>query len=605
MISMSHARKGSLLLSAALLATAAGCTPNKQPVESVNSQGWTAKQQSDWYEGTQGSRLMPWAWMQALEQPGSDQPFLADSHMAGFRFLPRTTSTKLRLPVGFALDNQDASGFALTGFTWYQGQKPKEPWIGLNCSACHTAELNYGGKAYRIDGGPSLVDFQSFIEAIDGALTATHNDSAKWERFAAKVLAGKDTPANRATLKAALKQLVDWEAEVERMNATSLRYGYARLDAFGHIFNKVALIAGAEFQTPNPADAPVSYPFIWDIFRQNYLQYNGIAATSRLDLGKGKFLDYGALGRNAGEVIGVFGDVKVVEGSTLKGFPNLIQVESLNSLEETLRRLKPLPWPAEIGAIDPAKSAAGKTLYDQKCAACHKIEPTNTDAIYEVGFQLQQKGNPNNTDPSMACNAITYQAATGNLQGRPVGYIPSSKDPEKFGEQAFLSDMLTATVKGALIAKVEAIAATTVRIFLDIQRPPKVVEPDILEGIAKPEESPWPQRLEECFADKSGLFRYKSRPLDGVWATAPFLHNGSVPTLYDLLLPGNQRPKSFRVGTREFDPVRVGYRTDEAPNNGFVFDTSKRGNLNTGHEYGVAKLSDQQRWALVEYMKTL
>lgn len=611
MISNRHARRGSLLFSAALVALAAGCNPaHKKPVESVNSQGWTATQQTDWYEGTQGSRLMPWAWMKALEQAGSTEPFLADAHLAGFRFLPRTTSTKLRLPIGFALDKQAGAGFALTGFTWYDGQnnsdaKQAEPWIGMNCSACHTAELNHGGKAYRVDGGPSLVDFQSFIEAVDGALTATHKDPAKWERFAAKVLAGKDTPANRAKLKSALKQLIDWEGEVERMNATSLRYGFARLDAFGHIFNKVALLAGAEFQTPNPADAPVTYPFIWDIYRQNYLQYNGIAQTSRLNLGDGKFLDYGALGRNAGEVIGVFGDVKVEKGSTLKGFPNLIEVESLNSLEETLRRLKPLPWPAEIGAIDQAKRASGETLYAQKCAACHKIEPTNSEAIYEVGFQPQQKGNPNNTDPMMACNAITYQAATGNLQGRPVGYIPSTKDPEKFGEQAFLSDMLTATVKGALIAKIEAIAATTVRIFLDIQRPPKVVEETGLEGFAQPEEAPWPQRLEECFGDRGGLFRYKSRPLDGVWATAPFLHNGSVPTLYDLLLPAEQRPKSFRVGTREFDPVRVGYRTDEAPGNGFLFDTSKRGNGNMGHEYGVAKLSDEQRWALVEYMKTL
>ena len=209
MISIRQARRASLLLSAGLLAAAASCTPEKGAVESANSQGWTAKQQSDWYEGTQGSRLMPWAWMQALEQAGNAQPFLADDHMASFRFLPRTTSTRLRLPVGFAIDDQDATGFALTGFTWYEGQKPKEPWIGMNCSACHTAELNYQGKAYRVDGGPSLVDFQSFVEAVDAALKAAHDDPAKWERFAAKVLAGKDTPANRAKLKAALKQLVD------------------------------------------------------------------------------------------------------------------------------------------------------------------------------------------------------------------------------------------------------------------------------------------------------------------------------------------------------------------------------------------------------------
>jgi mono/diheme cytochrome c family protein len=605
MISIRQARKASLLFSVGLLATAASCTPNKPEVQSANSQGWTAKQQSDWYEGTQGSRLMPWAWMQALEQAGNDQPFLADDHMAGFRFLPRTTSTKLRLPVGFAIDRQAPDGFALTGFTWYDGQnvtdgKKAEPWIGMNCSACHTAELNYGGKAYRVDGGPSLVDFQSFVEAVDAALTAAHNDNAKWERFAAKVLAGKDTPANRTKLRAALKQLVDWEAEVERMNSTSIRYGYARLDAFGHIYNKVSLIVGAENPTPNPADAPVSYPFIWDIYRQDFLQYNGIAATSRLNLGNGKFLDYGALGRNAGEVIGVFGDVKVEKGSMLKGFPNLIEVESLNSLEDTLRRLKPLPWPAEIGAIDEAKRAAGETLYANQCAGCHKIEPTGTDAIYKVGFQKQIPGGVNNTDPSMACNAITYQSSTGNLEGRPVGYLPNPKDPEKFGEPGHLADMLTATVKGALIAKIEQIAETTLRIFLDIQRPPKVVDP-FLESPA----DDWPTRLATCFKDESGLFRYKSRPLDGVWATAPFLHNGSVPTLYDLLLPPAQRPKSFRVGTREFDPVRVGYRTDEAPGNGFVFDTSKRGNWNIGHDYGAARLTDEQRWALVEYMKTL
>ena len=605
MISHAHARKGALLFSAALLGLAAGCTPEKKPIETVNSQGWTAKQQSDWYEGTQGSRLMPWTWMQALEQAKSAQPFLADDHMASFRFLPRTTSTNLRLPIGFALDRQASAGFALTGFTWYEGQnvtdgKKAEPWIGMNCSACHTAELNHNGKAYRVDGGPSLVDFQSFVESVDAALTATHDDAAKWERFAAKVLQGKDTPANRTKLKAALKQLVDWEKEVERMNSAPIRYGYARLDAFGHIYNKVSLIVGAENPTPNPADAPVSYPFIWDIYRQDFLQYNGIAATSRLNLGDGKFLDYGALGRNAGEVIGVFGDVKVERGGTLKGFPNLIQVESLNSLEDTLRKLKPLPWPAQIGAIDEAKRAQGEALYARQCAECHKIEPTDTDAIYKVGFQKQIRNGVNNTDPSMACNAITFQSATGNLQGRPVGYLPSSKDPEKFGEQGHLSDMLTATVKGALIAKVEQIAETTLRIFLDIQRPPKVVDPD-LELVF----DNWPERLDTCFEDTSGLFRYKSRPLDGVWATAPFLHNGSVPTLYDLLLPPAQRPKTFRVGTREFDPVRVGYRTDEAPDNGFVFDTSKRGNWNVGHDYGAARLTDEQRWALVEYMKTL
>jgi cytochrome c peroxidase len=55
-------------------------------------------------------------------------------------------------------------------------------------------------------------------------------------------------------------------------------------------------------------------------------------------------------------------------------------------------------------------------------------------------------------------------------------------------------------------------------------------------------------RLDQCFKSQSPLFAYKARPLDGIWATAPYLHNGSVPTLYDLLTPPDQRPASFNVG---------------------------------------------------------
>ena len=63
-------------------------------------------------------------------------------------------------------------------------------------------------------------------------------------------------------------------------------------------------------------------------------------------------------------------------------------------------------------------------------------------------------------------------------------------------------------------------------------------------------------------------------PLRGIWATAPYLHNGSVPTLYHLLLPGDERPKEFPLGHREYDPAHVGYRMD-APDAPFVFDVDR------------------------------
>lgn len=75
-----------------------------------------------------------------------------------------------------------------------------------------------------------------------------------------------------------------------------------------------------------------------------------------------------------------------------------------------------------------------------------------------------------------------------------------------------------------------------------------------------------------------------------------------MPTLYDLLLPASQRPKTFTVGRWEYDARKVGYVSDgQVP---FVYDTTAIGNANRGHEYGTA-LSDDERWALVEYLKTL
>jgi hypothetical protein len=110
---------------------------------------------------------------------------------------------------------------------------------------------------------------------------------------------------------------------------------------------------------------------------------------------------------------------------------------------------------------------------------------------------------------------------------------------------------------------------------------------------------------------------YAARPLTGLWATPPFLHNGSVVSLYELLLPANQRRKVFFTGSREFDPLHVGYdpsilaygftyRTDQ-------LDDPHPGNSNAGHQFsntpgkGVLgpELSEEDRWALIEYLKTL
>lgn len=106
---------------------------------------------------------------------------------------------------------------------------------------------------------------------------------------------------------------------------------------------------------------------------------------------------------------------------------------------------------------------------------------------------------------------------------------------------------------------------------------------------------------------------YKARPLDGIWSTPPFLHNGSVPTLYELLSPPSERPVTFWTGTYEFDPVKIGYLNKQGPKS-FLVDTRESGNSNAGHAFTDDKsikgkigraLTHEERLDLIEYLKVL
>ncbi|MFW5642306.1 MAG: 30S ribosomal protein S2, partial [Roseicyclus sp.] len=107
---------------------------------------------------------------------------------------------------------------------------------------------------------------------------------------------------------------------------------------------------------------------------------------------------------------------------------------------------------------------------------------------------------------------------------------------------------------------------------------------------------------------------YIAPPLDGVWATAPYLHNGSVPSMAALLAPGT-RPRHWRhVLPREYDAEAMGWRFEalekgqeaeaEARARVQIYDTTRHGYGNGGHSYG-SDLSEAERAALIEYLKTL
>jgi hypothetical protein len=120
-----------------------------------------------------------------------------------------------------------------------------------------------------------------------------------------------------------------------------------------------------------------------------------------------------------------------------------------------------------------------------------------------------------------------------------------------------------------------------------------------------------PLKEGDKFPDTKGGKVYRAKTLVGIWATAPFLHNGSVPTLHDLLKPAAERPQRFLTGQRDYDPVRLGYEQDPSrftPPGGApptVFEVSLPGNANTGHEWEFyPSLTDEQRFQIIEFLKT-
>ena len=101
-------------------------------------------------------------------------------------------------------------------------------------------------------------------------------------------------------------------------------------------------------------------------------------------------------------------------------------------------------------------------------------------------------------------------------------------------------------------------------------------------------------------------FGYCAPPLDGLWLRAPFLHNGSVPNLRELLEPVEKRSAEFYRGYDVYDPANVGFigTGAEAKRTGWRVDVRERGNGNQGHTYGV-DLSAGEKDALIEYLKQL
>jgi hypothetical protein len=536
-------------------------------------QNWTEDQRRRYYHTAQGSELLPYAWFLALEQPRftikGARPFKDDRYLQGFGFIPDQVYDQNPdgLPVGFARDDRFVDP--------YTGQKTVV--LGITCAACHTGELFYGGKAIRIGAGPSLIDLQKFTEALGLAVTWTYYDPPRFHRFAKRVLGPNHSRADRRLLGQALKYYLDTSfTEVKStLRLFPTPEGYGRTDALARIGN---FVFGTELNNKKNlivGDGPVNYPPIWDASWMDWVQYNGSIQQP--------------MGRNVGEALGVRSRINLL-GYPGAQFQNTIHVDNLHEIETLLggdapgRGIWSPKWPEDIlGKIDRGTAAKGEQLYNQLCLHCHQ-SPMNSDAGRKAEHWTDYKDN-------------------GGKQFFKVTMIPleeigtDPKEAENFHKRMANSGPLG---KGMLSAG-DGLTFITQTV---IQR-------------AYAQLNLSPEQQEEWNGYRKNELRaplaYKARPHNGVWATPPYLHNGSVPNLYELLSPVAERSKVFYLGNKQFDPVHLGL--DTSPLKGATeFRVGLPGNSNAGHEFndgpkgnGVIgrKLKEEERLQIIEYLKTL
>jgi len=502
-------------------------------------QGWSAADREFFYYTTQGSQLIRRVWFLALERHDSEELFLADG-LARFGYLPGQRGSLN--PDGLPI------GFAVDPPT-------TKEWIGMTCAACHTGEITYRGATLRIDGAPASADMYEFLAKLDLALRKAARDDAAFARFAVRVLGSGDTTADRAELRGKLAAFSAGFAKFVSQSTPASPWGPARVDAFGLIFNRVTSIDLGNDANSRPPNAPVSYPFLWGTSWHDFTQWNGAVANDNW---------MRRLSRNVGQVLGVFGTIDLKSGPFYR---SSAQRTRLIDLEDKVSMLAAPAWPeALFGAPDKARVARGEVLYREYCSGCHALVPRENQQrfVRVTRVAVTKLG----TDEAMTQMAANRRSATGFLEGRRLGFFPG----RRMGAEELSADLLSHAVIGVMT---------------------------LINVKAKPD----PELSKSLFDSTLVIGNYKARPLNGIWATGPYLHNGSVRTLYQLLLPPAEREARFYVGSREFDPVEVGFAN--APGiAAFELDTSVPGNYRSGHLYGTA-FSGEQRRDLVEYMKTL
>lgn len=619
-------------------------------------------------QGT-GTLPIPYDWFIHLEIPdasvwstlgksllfiGSD-PFSHNDYLLRFGFIASPTDPLLN-PDGLPI------GFSKTPSMNIPGYPTKTVGLGFGCAACHTGHFIYGKgdqtKEYVIEGAPATTDLGLLTAALGASLGQTALSSkipffdGRFDRFAKKVLGTQYDAIGKAALAENLASVLgDLQKEADIIE---VQEGFSRLDALNRIGNQVFSINADLPENYRPIDAPVNYPFIWTSSWFKWVQYD--ASIMR------------PLVRNAGEAMGVNAHVIMTAPKRDNKFESSIPIANLVWIEDFLKGvalnegLTAPYWPFSDIKKTSDLYINGKDLYQKRCQGCHlpvMDDPALAQHLKPIEYmkngQLVQTTEkvldlnviPESqigTDPAQGNVLITRTLSTagstnGTVMQRTKGLGIDDKICGRDPNQAFKNSLYGENRAIALVDGVPIKDGGYVSFGLALGA---IVQQTIDawfadNGISDPElKERFLGGRPNCFQVGQG---YKARPLNGVWATAPFLHNGSVATLKDLICkPQEQRPAYIQLGNIQFDAENVGLYQPKGfvttaqryidkerlyTNEGyFILNSHLPGNSNKGHSFGAdydlnKSYSDQKKGvigvqfsapecdAIVEYLKTI
>jgi len=512
-------------------------------------QGWDDEKRAVFYQTTQGSRMLPYDWFLKLEQANRREKLSSASNMRKMGYLvdERSDANPDRLPVGFAKDVDLVKGDS----------------IGLTCAACHTGQLEHHGTKVRIDGGQSMGDIEQLQNGILASLVATLADDKKFGRFSDSVIGKLASDEARNALFTKIEYYRDWwKARIERSKGIT-PHGPSRTDAFTIIANEVTCRSLAIPENCALAVAPNQFPFLWDTPDFEWVQYNSSV--------------HSPLGRNVGEVTGVYAEMEIFADGSISSSAN---INNLYDLEELLKELHAPAWPEDIfGKIDTGLADQGEVIFTAKCLSCHTEDP-------------QPRTKPNKFDKTFA--KVNFDTPLSVLKTDPTAALSFAT------RRAFPGAFLPLAVARGVVVGPDG--KVPVAALLNISGS-SIITGFFTNGALLRSPIEYLGYRESRSPSIAQLTTYKARPLNGVAFTAPYLHNGSVASIYELLLPAAERLNKFYVGSKRFDPVYLGYSTKREPNT-VLLDTTALGNSNSGHEFGT-DLSHDERMAVIEYIKTL